>query len=327
MSSVKFHARAFFDGGDGDRLVQLDVWVHELFLFETGKQPGEDWVAESLRNFDLWGELSADMLPEDPKDAPYQFLFKGEIRGIRGGPSFDPEEYEEELELEDVQYVAIPDDWWKEFNPLTVKGTEPVNLKLKEDPRLSDAIRIFRKGIGDEFSLEDAYGILAHQYMRELNQKGTEPMKMTKAERAAKGSHLWESFEKWVKSCPEVDLDLTWEDVEPWWNCFLGGYEVRRDEDGEIDPSMIDEDEDEVDWSMKASRKKGKKDKGKAFDQMSVEELVEHRDKVFKEVFRMDAPLIFETEDQATAFTRMRGVINLVIKIQDRLIDNATELD
>ena len=72
-SSVAFCARMFIVE---EQLEELDVWVHELYSYESNTRSGEDWVKEHIRETYCAADLRE--MFNLPEEGDQQVLWRGE---------------------------------------------------------------------------------------------------------------------------------------------------------------------------------------------------------------------------------------------------------
>lgn len=98
-STIEFFCRLWTRDGE---IESFAVWVHEL---EKPNYWPEDWARNYLSDCDLCEEF------EVPKTGVYQILFRAKLRGWQYSLT---EEYDETMEVLDVQKCQMPDDWFDE---------------------------------------------------------------------------------------------------------------------------------------------------------------------------------------------------------------------
>lgn len=108
MSSVKFSARIWFSA---EYVEQIEVWVDLLDPMSFDKRPGAEWVSEYL-NESLSANDFLEIIGKPTEDKScYQLLLHAELNGYR---SFNGEsyEYDEDMEVEKVEFVEVPEDYY-----------------------------------------------------------------------------------------------------------------------------------------------------------------------------------------------------------------------
>ncbi len=116
-SAVRFQARVWLEP---DSHV-FECWVHELETLQPAQLSGAEWVGEFCSGaYDR--EDWARLLELDPAKC-WQAVFTGELRG-----SFDYwGEYDEELEIEEVQAVEVPASFYAPPQELIIDPDTPVS--------------------------------------------------------------------------------------------------------------------------------------------------------------------------------------------------------
>ena len=104
MTKCAFEARIWIDA---DSIVEIDVWVRELFPANGSGRSGTEWIRESAYEYGHgWWR---NHVPEPDRTSDnLQLLVQGTIKGWQ---SYDGE-FDESLDIESIQHLVLPDDWF-----------------------------------------------------------------------------------------------------------------------------------------------------------------------------------------------------------------------
>lgn len=107
-SSVEFYFRIWLHPEDGD-CPEIEVFCYELVDMGQGSRPVTEWVLDSLRDFDL-----RDFFDDLDDEKHYQIVGRG---NLSGSFSYDGE-YDEDLELLEVQIAEVPESHFDDRNEI-----------------------------------------------------------------------------------------------------------------------------------------------------------------------------------------------------------------